>query len=112
MDKRISDSEYKLALSRAASKRSGVGTTHGSQAIGENIDCVAFSSAMELFVGKGWGEIMPTPSICFHPKQGGSCVLLTPDGRLKKGVTCDLQSPWNSQKAEELKATIYETIKG
>jgi hypothetical protein len=112
MDARISDSEYKVALNRAAVERSGVGTTHGSQAIGENIDCVAFSNAIELFVGKGWGEIMPTPSTCFHPKQGGSCVLVTPDGRRKKGVTCDLQTPWNSQKAEKLKATIYESLKG
>jgi len=112
MGERMSDSEYKVALNRAAVERSGVGTTHGSQAIGENIDCVAFSNAMELFVGKGWGEIMPTTSTCFHPKKGGSCVLLTPDGRRKKGVTCDLQTPWNSQKAEKLKATIYESLKG
>ena len=111
MSERISDSEYKAALNSAAVERSGAGTTHGSQAMGENIDCVAFSNAMELFVGKGWGEIMPAASTCFHPEKGGSCVLLTPDGRRISGVTCDFQTLWNSQKAEKLKSTIYESLK-
>lgn len=111
MSERISDSEYKAALNSAAVERSGAGATHGSQAIGETIDCVAFSNAMEFFVGKGWGEIMPATSTCFYPERGGSCVLLTPDGRRLSGVTCDLQTPWNSQKAEELKATIYKSLK-
>lgn len=110
MNEIISDGDYKLALNRAAIERSGVHTNHGSQAIGATIDCVAFANAMELFVGKGWGEIMPTTSVCFHPEQGGSCILLTEDGRLRTGVTCPLQTQWKSQKAEELKALIFASL--
>lgn len=110
MNEIISDGDYKLALTRAAIERSGVHTNHGSQAIGVTIDCVAFSSAMELFVGKGWGEIMPTTSTCFHPEQGGSCILLTEDGRLRTGVACPLQTAWNTRAAEELKAKIYASL--
>ena len=53
---------------------------------------------------------MPTTSVCFHPEQGGSCILLTEDGRLRTGVTCPLQTQWKSQKAEELKALIFASL--